>query len=46
MKVGAKVTVRLDIEATHPTGFETNLQRTVRENANTLGFATASFEDE
>lgn len=45
-KLGANVTVRLDIEATHPDGFDTTLQRTVRENANTLGFATASFEDE
>ena len=45
-KLGANVTVRLDIEATHPTGFDTSLQRTVRENANTLGFASASFEDE
>ncbi len=45
-KLGAHVTVRVDIEASHPTGFDTSLQRTVRENANTLGFATASFEDE
>lgn len=45
-KLGANVTVRLDIEATHPSGFDPGLQRTVRENANTLGFKAAGFEDE
>lgn len=35
-----------DVEATHLTGFDTTLLRSVRENPNTLGFAIASFEDE
>lgn len=43
---GAKVTVRLDIEANHREGFDTNTQRTVRENATTLGMRNPSFEDE
>ena len=43
---GAKVTVRLDIEATHREGFDSTVQRTVRENAKTLNLKDAAFEDE
>lgn len=44
--VGAKVTVRLDIEATHRKGFDRRVQRTVRENAKMLGLTDAAFEQE
>jgi hypothetical protein len=43
---GAKVRVRLDIEASHSEGFDKGVQRTVRENANTLGVSNPSFEED
>jgi hypothetical protein len=43
-KPGVAVTVKLDIEAEAPQGFDENTVRAVRENAKTLGFAQAEFE--
>ena len=37
------VEVRIEINATTPTGFDESCQRTVRENANTLGFDETEF---
>jgi hypothetical protein len=45
-KPSAKVTIRVEIEARDPKGFDENLQRAVRENTNTLGFSPAEFEKE
>lgn len=42
---GTQVRVRLEIEATRPSGFDEHTIRTVSENANTLGFEESSFED-
>ncbi len=43
-KPGHVVTLRLDIEARAPEGFDENLQRAVRENSNALKFDDAEFE--
>ena len=45
-KPGAKVTIRVEIEARDPKGFDENLQRAVKENSNTLRFESAEFEKE
>ena len=42
---GAEVTVRLDIEATLPTGFDDAKVRTVSENSTTLKFEQSGFEE-
>jgi predicted AAA+ superfamily ATPase len=41
---GAKVTVVIEIEAEDPEGFDEGMQRTVTENASTLGFDRHDFE--
>jgi hypothetical protein len=40
------VEVAVEIQARREAGFEEALQRTVRENANTLGFDNHSFEED
>ena len=44
--VGAKVTVTLEIEAEIPAGAPDTVVRTVTENARTLKFTDAGFEEE
>lgn len=44
-KLGVDVTISVEIQATSRDGFEENLQRTVKENCNTLKFTNADFED-
>ena len=44
--MGAKVRVRLDIEAEAPGGFPEDVEAVVRGNAATLKFGTAVFEKE
>lgn len=41
-----QVSIRVEIEAKSPTGFDERTQRTVRENSNTLGFNSGEFEQE
>ncbi|WP_291323058.1 hypothetical protein [Desulfonatronospira sp.] len=43
---GAKVKLRLDIEAELSDGFDESTQRAVRENCGTLNFSSAEFEEE
>ena len=43
---GTEVEVAVEIQARREAGFEEALQRTVRENANTLGFDNHSFEED
>lgn len=43
---GTEVTIKVEIEARDRKGFEEPLQRTVRENCNTLKFRPAEFEKE
>lgn len=43
--MNSKVTVRIEIEAEHPAGFSEHVVRTVRENAATLKFDQAGFEE-
>ncbi len=43
---GAKVKLRLEIDVELPSGFSTDVVRTVTENANTLKFSQQSFEAE
>jgi hypothetical protein len=43
---GTEVTLTLDLAARRPAGFETKIVRTVGENAKTLGFNTAEFEED
>jgi len=43
---GVKVTISVEIEAIHPVGFDSKIQGTVRENAQTLGFKQAEFEND
>jgi len=45
-KIGAKVTITVEIEAKCDNGFDDSTCRTVKENSNTLGFNIAEFEDE
>lgn len=42
---GTTLTVRIEIEATNPTGFEEDKVRTVSENARTLKFDQSGFEE-
>ena len=42
---GVQLSVRIEIEAVAPDGFDDNKVRTVRENANTLKFEQAEFEE-
>lgn len=41
-----QVSIRVEIVAKSPTGFDERTQRTVRENSNTLGFNSGEFEKE
>jgi hypothetical protein len=41
---GVTVKVTVEIQAESPAGFDEGLQRTVRENAGTLGFRDSGFE--
>jgi hypothetical protein len=41
----AKVTITVEIEASHKTGFDEDVRRTITENAQTLKFQTHEFED-
>ena len=43
---GTTVEVRIEIAATTTEGFDDSTQRTVRENANTVGFEESNFEVE
>lgn len=43
-KVGGKVDILVELQATSLTGFDEGLQRTVRENCNTLKFKSFDFE--
>ncbi|MFP4532700.1 MAG: hypothetical protein ACLFNS_08455 [Desulfobacterales bacterium] len=43
-KPGVTVTVRLDITAEFPDGFDENLQRAARENSAALGFDDSEFD--
>ncbi|WP_163373330.1 ATP-binding protein [Endozoicomonas acroporae] len=45
-KTGVQVSVSIDIRADAPEGFDEELQRTVRENCNSLKFSASGFEDE
>ena len=45
-KYGTEVTIMIDVEAKHAEGFDTKLVRIVKENATTLKFKTAEFEEE
>jgi hypothetical protein len=44
--VGAKVTVRLEVEAEMPSGAPDHVVRTVTENSRTLKFSSQGFERE
>jgi len=44
-KLGVDVNISVEIQATSKDGFDENLQRTVKENCNTLKFTNADFED-
>ena len=41
-----EVKIRVEVEASSTQGFDENVQRTVRENSNTLGFNSSEFEEE
>ena len=43
---GTELEITVEIQARREAGFEEALQRTVRENANTLGFDNHSFEED
>ena len=44
--VGAQVKITVEVEANVPNGIKENVQRTVKENCNTLNFTLADFEEE
>lgn len=44
-RTGVEVKITVDIHANAPGGFDQALQRTVKENCNTLGFSNADFND-
>ncbi|MEM9456653.1 MAG: DUF499 domain-containing protein [Myxococcota bacterium] len=46
IKLGTTVMINVDIRATNSKGFDEAIQRTVKENAATLKFQSASFEEE
>ena len=41
-----EVKIRVEVEASSNQGFDENVQRTVRENSNTLGLNSSEFEEE
>lgn len=43
---GARLTIRLDIEATQPDGFSPDAEKLITKNAKALGFKDSGFEDE
>ncbi|MDR4520081.1 MAG: hypothetical protein R3E36_05705 [Nitrosomonas sp.] len=43
-KYGVDVTISVEIEARSRDGFDEGLQRTIKENCNTLKFSNAEFE--
>ncbi|WP_025769619.1 ATP-binding protein [Thioalkalivibrio sp. HK1] len=43
-KLGVDVTISVEIEAKSTTGFDEGIQRTIKENSNTLRFHNAEFE--
>jgi hypothetical protein len=45
-QTGTQVKVTVEIEASHPPGFEAALQRAVKENCGVLKFSSAAFERE
>lgn len=45
-KYGTTVSITLDIEAKHPDGFDSKFVRVVKENATTLKFKLAEFEED
>ena len=45
-KLGTDVKITVEIEATNPKGFDEAIRRTVKENARTLEFDHADFEEE
>jgi len=45
-KYGTAVSISIDIEAKNPDGFDAKFVRVVKENATTLKFKTAEFEEE
>jgi len=46
LKLGTNVTITVDIRANNRKGFDAGTQRTVKENAATLKFRSAGFEEE
>ena len=44
-KYGTEVTIRVEVQAERPSGFDEQVQRTVRANCGTLGFTSAEFEE-
>jgi hypothetical protein len=44
-KLGVDVNISVEIQAKAKDGFDENVQRTVKENCNTLKFTNADFED-
>lgn len=44
-QLGVDVSISVEIEATSRNGFDEQVQRTVKENCNTLRFGNAEFED-
>ena len=45
-QAGVDVTVTVEIEARSSSGFDANLQRTVKENCGVLKFRSANFEQD
>lgn len=43
-RVGSKVEILVELQASSPSGFDEGVQRTVRENCNTLRFKSFDFE--
>ncbi len=44
-KIGSRVTISVEINASLPAGFDEQIQRTVRENCRTLKFKSFEFEE-
>jgi predicted AAA+ superfamily ATPase len=44
-RLGVNVNISVEIQANSKDGFDENLQRTIKENCNTLRFTNADFED-
>jgi hypothetical protein len=45
-KYGTTISISIDIEAKNPDGFDAKFVRVVKENATTLKFKTAEFEED